>query len=273
MALGFRVSLMCLQLVPSLGQLDDTDYVVRVNIVSDLKHKARESSCSACRKDYAFQVTVSQTIGFEGELEESTLQAWLNESGRDRAHLDSEIGRVSLSYQDPGRVASDVLSVLGIGVLLSAERFDEYQLSGRLRESEHHLVSEIKTRVRVFGEGHWCLAKLLSELAQVLMASSRWDEAEACQQRAAVALEKKVRSAEPEASTCERCSRRYHGRKRSNSRRRETIEGSAPAAGRRTRPRTSRNNHSATNFRQDAVCSLPISRGSGDVPSGRRFAK
>jgi tetratricopeptide (TPR) repeat protein len=197
MALGFRVSLMCLQLVLSLGQLDDTDYVVRANIVSDLKHKARESSCSACRKDYAFQVTVSQTTGFEGELEESTLQAWLNESGRDRAHLDSEIERVSSSYQDPGRVASDVLSVLGIGVLLSAERSHEYQLSGRLRESEHHLVSEIKMRVRVFGEGHWCLARLLSELAQVLMASSQWDEAEACQQRAALALEKKFGQQNP----------------------------------------------------------------------------
>src|SRR5687768_442762 len=118
MALGFRVSLMRLQLAISLGQLDDTDYVVRANIVSDLKHKARESSCLACRKDYAFQVTVSQTAGFEGELEESTIQTWLNESGRDRAHLDSEIERVSSTYQDPGRVASDVLNVLGIGVLL-----------------------------------------------------------------------------------------------------------------------------------------------------------
>lgn len=96
--------------------------------------------------------------------------------------VDMVVHQIGEIYQITGRVAESVLEALGIGVLVSADRTEEYQVSRRLSDAEKSLRNEIEQRARVFGQGHRCLTKLKSELSLVLKAENRLVEAEKLQQ-------------------------------------------------------------------------------------------
>lgn len=96
--------------------------------------------------------------------------------------------RIGTSYQVTGRVDESVLNAFGIGVLVSANRVEEYQVSRRLPNAEKSLESEVEQRALQFGETHRCLAKLKSELAMVLKAENRFTDAERQQQEVVTIL-------------------------------------------------------------------------------------
>jgi len=71
-----------------------------------------------------------------------------------------------------------VLDALGIRVLVTKDRTEEYRISGRLPDAEKTLREEILARQKVFGAQNLSLAKLISELVMVLKAQHRLSEAD-----------------------------------------------------------------------------------------------
>ncbi|OCK74719.1 TPR-like protein [Lepidopterella palustris CBS 459.81] len=166
----------------ALGELDDTDYVLRADIANDLLYKSEDSACSTCRLQYAFNAAVYRTIGFGGCQDIEASQKLLAKSCKTQEDLESAIQEINAAYKLTGRVAKRVLDALGIGILVSSDRSEQYQISRRLPEAEQKIKTEIEARVHVFGETSLSLAKLRSELSLVLKAQNRLSEAERCQQ-------------------------------------------------------------------------------------------
>ncbi|KAF2812457.1 TPR-like protein [Mytilinidion resinicola] len=155
-------------LAAALGELDDTDYVLRANITQDLAYKAKCSACDACKLQYAFHVTVCHTIGFGCSQDTEISRQWLVKSGKTQEDVDLAVQRISTAYQITGRVARSA-----------------YQISRRLPDAEKSLKEEIEGRTRVFGETSCCLARLQLELSLVLKAQNRLADAERFQREAA----------------------------------------------------------------------------------------
>ncbi|KAI9657159.1 MAG: hypothetical protein M1821_003326 [Bathelium mastoideum] len=172
------------KLVEALGELDDTDYILRQDITRDLTYKAKNSSCVACRRDHSFQLAICYLVAFGCHRSLEASEFWLSESGKQQEELDSAINQISLSYKVPGTVDKSVLSALGIGFMVSSEKTEDYQMTGRSFEAETSLMHEIEARCAVFGESHRCLIKPLSQLAMIYTAQSRLTEAEMYQRKA-----------------------------------------------------------------------------------------
>lgn len=171
-----------------LGELDDMDYILHTSILQDLLHKADHSVCELCRLEYAFQVSICSMIGFGCFKDAVSSRNWLMRSRRTQEDLDQAIKEIGRQYKPPGRVSKHVLDALGIGVLVSAERTQEYQTSRRLFEAERALKDRLEARASLFGDSHLCLGKSESELSQVLQAQFHLAEAETCLLRASKIL-------------------------------------------------------------------------------------
>ncbi|KAL8703348.1 MAG: hypothetical protein Q9201_003460 [Fulgogasparrea decipioides] len=172
------------QLGLALGELDDMDYILPISILQDLLYKADHSACELCRLEYAFQASVCNIIGFGSRKDAISSESWLSRSRRTREDLDRAVQELGRQYQHPGRVSMDVLDALGIGVLVSTDKTQEYQTSRRLVDAEEVLKGRIQARASTFGAFHLSLGKSESELSKVLQAQSRLAEAEEHQIRA-----------------------------------------------------------------------------------------
>jgi hypothetical protein len=157
------------------------DYILRENIVRDMIFKAKSASCVSCRREYEFQVAICYIIGFGTLKNEESSQYWLEKSGKTDEDVVAAIKRLSADYQMTGRLPKRVLDTLGIGVVVSTDRTEEYQISGRLPEAQKALQGEILARRNAFGAQHLSLAKLMSDLVVILKAQSRLWEAERLQ--------------------------------------------------------------------------------------------
>ncbi|KIW59391.1 hypothetical protein PV05_03844 [Exophiala xenobiotica] len=117
-------------------------------------------------------------IGFGHPSEPLDSDRWLSKSKKteeDRRRAIQELGR---KYKYPGHVSNDVLDALGIGVLVSSDRTQEYQTSGRLMDAEETIQAQIRARASNFGDSHLSQAKCESELSKILQAQLRFEEAE-----------------------------------------------------------------------------------------------
>lgn len=160
------------------------DYILPINILQDLEYKADHSLCERCRREYAFLVCICNMIGFGCFRNALQSEVWLTKSRRTQDDLDGSIEEIGKKYRPPGRVSKDVLDVLGIGVVVSAERAEEYRTSRRLLEAERALKDQIEARESVFGEFHLTLAKSASELSQVMQTQFHLAEAQKWQLQA-----------------------------------------------------------------------------------------
>ncbi|KAI0382927.1 hypothetical protein F5Y04DRAFT_279175 [Hypomontagnella monticulosa] len=182
-----------------IGELDDTDYVVRQSIMRDLKSKADTCKCMKCRKSYALQVAVCYELGFGCVADEAAKSQWLEKSNASQIDVDKVLRQIRESYQGTNWVSPRVLEELGIGVLQTADRPLEYESSGRLKEAEASLKSEIEARSHHFGVHHISLARHERELAQVLSLQNRDGEAAEFQQQAAEILGQQYGNEHPSA--------------------------------------------------------------------------
>jgi tetratricopeptide (TPR) repeat protein len=146
------------------------DYILRRNIYEDIEFISKVSPCGLCRSNLALLAAVCSVIGFGSLVDKSTKQELLERSGRSEHDLISAVRSLGENYKVTGRVAKNVIDGLGIGVLVSADRIEEYQISQRMPEAEKSLRYEIQTRSETFGPGHNSLAKLKSELSLLLNA-------------------------------------------------------------------------------------------------------
>lgn len=158
--------------------MDDTDYILRANITEDLLHKASRSTCDSCRKDYAFQFAVSRQFGFGSSKEQTSHSEFLKKSGKTRLELSAAIKDIGLNYHFTTAVPKSVLNALAIGVLVSAERVEEYRMSRRMNEAKAAINEEINIRAHELGPDHLCLARLKSELSLLLKAQANLEDAE-----------------------------------------------------------------------------------------------
>ena len=158
--------------------MDDTDYILRANITEDLLHKASRSTCDSCRKHYAFQFAVSRQFGFGSSKEQTSHSEFLKKSGKTRFDLSAAIEDIGLNYHFTTAVPKSVLNALTIGVLVSAERVEEYRMSRRMNEAKAAINEEINTRAHELGPDHLCLARLKSELSLLLKAQANLEDAE-----------------------------------------------------------------------------------------------
>ncbi|CAG8977220.1 hypothetical protein HYALB_00007916 [Hymenoscyphus albidus] len=181
----------------TLTELDDTDYVLRANITQDLVNKAIRSFCTNCKLVHAFNLAVCHTIGFGCCQNREVAQQWLETSRRTPEHLASDIERIGSAYEVTRGVDQNVLNTIGIGFLVSANRTEEYQTSGRLPEACQSLKDEIQAREGSFGAYHCSLARLNSELALVLKAQNHPGEAQKYQQEAVDILVRNVGERHP----------------------------------------------------------------------------
>lgn len=147
----------------TLGELDDTDYVLPINIFEDLSYKADNSACESCRRDYAFQISICYIIGFGCFRSLSHSQQWLEKSGGVQRDLNLAINDIAKQYKHSGRVEK------------------EYQLSKRLPEAERALREQVEARALILGDSELWLAKLNLELSLTLKTRFRLVEAEKCQ--------------------------------------------------------------------------------------------
>ncbi|KAK0646794.1 hypothetical protein B0T16DRAFT_493705 [Cercophora newfieldiana] len=173
-----------------LGELDDSHYIVRQTTLRDLEYKAQHSPCSECCRHYALMVAVSYWIGFGCIRDCKTKDKWLLAAGMSQADADALVDKIDREYQGTNRLPAHVLNELGIGVLQTADRAEEYQASGRLFEAETCLRAEIEAREAVFGSAHRCTIRLYREWAQVLRQQGRYEGAEAAQKMAVEATER-----------------------------------------------------------------------------------
>lgn len=187
------------KLAEALGELDDVDYVLRANITQDITRKASGSACKACKTDYTFQLAMCHAIGFGCARDVKSVQTLLSQSCRSQIDLDEAIKDISSTYRVPGKVDGAVLESFGIGVLVSTERSQEYQVSRRLEIAERSIRAEIRGREDAFGEHHCCNAKLRLELALVLKAQGRLKDAQFYQQGAVDVLTKRLGERHPSA--------------------------------------------------------------------------
>jgi len=187
------------KLAEALGELDDVDFVLRANITQDIIRKANGSVCEACKKDHTFQLAMCHAIGFGCTRDVTSVQTLLSQSDRSQIDLDEAIKNISSTYRVPGNVDGTVLESFGIGVLVSSERSQEYQVSRRLEIAERSVRAEIQGREGAFGEHHCCNAKLRSELALVLKAQGRLKDAQCYQQGAVDVLTKSLGERHPSA--------------------------------------------------------------------------
>lgn len=160
-----------------LGELDDTDYVVRQDIVHDLEFKARYTACQYCREAHAFNLALCYEIALGGLGGDEKNQQLLTESKKSEEDMNEAINRIGREYEGRNRVSRRVIQGMGIEVLTTSDRMLEYQLSRRLPEAETVLKTEIEARTRVFGPHHRCLPRLQTELAQVLRIRNRYADA------------------------------------------------------------------------------------------------
>jgi tetratricopeptide (TPR) repeat protein len=155
------------------------DFLLPFSICQDLMHKAEHSPCILCRNECAFQVSVCATIGL-GLRNDSrnSNDDWLVKSKRTQEDLKKAIEELGSKYKYPGHVSKDVLNALGIGVLVSSDRIQEYQTSGRLIDAQQIIQDQIQARLSNFGDSHLIRAKCESEMSKILQAQLRFKEAE-----------------------------------------------------------------------------------------------
>ena len=172
---------------------------MRRTIFRDIQHKAKSSACPECRQHYGFHLAVSYEMGFGGNKDGDAKAKWLREIGKSQSDVDLAIGLISETYNGTNKVSQQVLEKLGIGVLQPSDRIMAYQASGRILEAEACLKKEIDTRRLVFGPEHPCLARLQSELVQILRSEGRLDDASGYQQTLVDVLCRKYRADHPSA--------------------------------------------------------------------------
>lgn len=161
--------------------MDDTDYILRANITEDIVHKASRTTCDSCRKDYAFQVAVSRQFGFGSSKEQTSHSEFLKKSGKTQFDLSAAIEDIGLNYQFTNTIPKSVLNALAFDVLVSAERVQEYQMSGRMNAAKAAINEEIDTRSHELGPDHLCLVRLKSELSLLLKAQANLEDAQILQ--------------------------------------------------------------------------------------------
>ena len=102
----------------------------------------------------------------------------MKKSGRTGFDLSAAIEDIGLNYRFTTAVPKSVLNALAIGVLVSAERVEEYRVSRRMNEAKAAINEEIDTRAHELGPDHLCLARLKSELSLLLKAQANLEDAE-----------------------------------------------------------------------------------------------
>ncbi|EXM26152.1 hypothetical protein V3481_014046 [Fusarium oxysporum f. sp. vasinfectum] len=172
-----------------LGELDDTDFAVRQTVLRAVERKARSSGCHECRKEYSFQVAICHEIGFGAPPVASRERDYLEASGQTQSDLNNTIKNISKEYKGTNYVPKEVLEQLFLPVVQSSNRPIEYQRRQRLPTAKKALETEIDARTRILGPRDRCLARLMEELAQVVLTQGAWAEAADYQQKAIKALE------------------------------------------------------------------------------------
>ena len=102
----------------------------------------------------------------------------MKKSGKTRFDLSAAIEDIGLNYQFTTTVPKSVSNALAIGVLVSAERIEEYRMSRRMNVAKAAINEEIDTRTGEFGPNHLCLARLKWELALLHKAQANLEDAE-----------------------------------------------------------------------------------------------
>jgi len=159
-----------------LGDLDDTDYLVRKEVAHDIAYKA-DDSCVECRREYALQASLCREIGLGCQRDEKERDKWLASSGNSPQSLHGLVDKIQEEYEARNRVSADVLEELGIGILQTSDRVQQYQKTGRLSEAETALRQEVDARSHVFGPVHPSLVRFKRELVTILRARNRLHEA------------------------------------------------------------------------------------------------
>ncbi|KAF5699740.1 serine threonine kinase [Fusarium globosum] len=172
-----------------LGELDDTDFAVRHTVLRAVERKARSSACHECRKDYSFQAAICHEIQFGAPPVSSQGLENLEASGRTKSDLSNAISNISEEYKGTNHVPEKVLEQLFLPVVQSSNRPIEYQRHQRLPAATKALRTEIDARTRILGPRDRCSARLMEELAQVVLTQGMWAEAADYQQKAIDALE------------------------------------------------------------------------------------
>lgn len=162
---------------------------MRQTVLRAVERKARSSGCHQCRKEYSFQVAICHEIGFGAPPVASRERAYLEASGRTQSDLDNTIKNISKEYKGTNYVPKEVLEQLFLPVIQSSNRPIEYQRRQRLPTAKKALETEIDARTRILGPRDRCLARLMEELAQVVLTQGAWAEAADYQQKAINALE------------------------------------------------------------------------------------
>lgn len=111
-------------------------------------------------------------------------EQWRATSRRTNHDLIQAVQKIEKSYVPPIGIPKDLADTLGIGILICAQRTEEYQISRRIFEAEQALKDRIEARASLFGESHLSLGNSKSELSQVLQAQNRLAEAEIYQVKA-----------------------------------------------------------------------------------------
>jgi tetratricopeptide (TPR) repeat protein len=165
-----------------MGEYDDFDYVVRANTAEELKFKANATLCLGCKRQYAGQLAICYRIGFGVRRDIDVSQSWLATAGMTGVDLQSAIDKLAERYVLTGRLTDQVRDALGIGVLVSTDRTQQYRVQGRILAAEQSISSEILAREAELGELHFSLSKLKSDLVQIYKAQSRSREAKQLQE-------------------------------------------------------------------------------------------
>ncbi len=161
--------------------------------------KANSVFCLMCRQEYAFQVALCYIIGFGVIKDARCSRDWLEKSKKTQDDIIEVIEQLGADYQMTGRLPRRVLDALGIGLVVSIDRTEEYQISGRLPEAQEALRNEISARRDAFGPQHRSLAKLMMDIAIVLKARNQPKEAEMIQREVVDILTKSFGDRHPSA--------------------------------------------------------------------------
>jgi tetratricopeptide (TPR) repeat protein len=154
---------------------------VRANTAEELKFKANSTPCSECARQYALQLAICYRTGFGVRRDVDESRLWLAKARETEADLQSAINGLAERYVLTGRLTRQVRDSLGIGVLISTDLTQQYQVQGRILAAEQSISSEILARESELGELHFSLSKLKSDLAQIYKVQGHLGEAKKLQ--------------------------------------------------------------------------------------------
>jgi tetratricopeptide (TPR) repeat protein len=135
---------------------------------------AEDESCPECAAQAALTLVLGWKTGFFLVDNDGVVDEYLPKLGLSSDQLETQLKRIFQNVNPPIRVER---SIDDYQAIRDSTLVEAYQEDGVLAQAEKHLASEVQARTRLLGPEHVLTRHAKTQLASVLSALYRWDQA------------------------------------------------------------------------------------------------